>query len=83
VKVPSPVTYTVMFVPTMVMRMPAGTVTLVVEDVLEPWDPAPPLANETMLPLTVTLEADDGSVGESPQAAAPNAARISNARTVR
>jgi hypothetical protein len=42
------------------------------------------LAKETMLPFTVTLEADDGSVGdESPQAAAPNAARISNVRKVR
>jgi hypothetical protein len=64
--------------------MPDGTVTLDTEDVLAFWDPAPPLANETMLPFTVTLEPDDGEVGdESPQAAAPNAARINNARTVR
>jgi len=62
--------------------MPFGTVTLDTDDVLDlcetPW------ANETMLPLTVTLEAEEGDVGEeSPQAAAPKAARISNVRTVR
>jgi hypothetical protein len=62
--------------------MPFGTVTLDTDDVLEFCEL--PFANETMLPLTVTLEADDGEVGEeSPQAAAPNAARISNVRTVR
>src|SRR6187431_2058672 len=71
VNVPSPLTSTVMFVPTMVILMPDGTVTLETEDVLAFWDPAPPLANETILPFTVTLEPDDGEVGdESPQAAA-------------
>jgi hypothetical protein len=68
----------------MVMRRPAGTVTLETDDVLAFWEPALPFANETMLPFTVMLEPDDGEVGdESPQAAAVNAARIKNVRTVR